>query len=121
MARTTLRPVVTIPIMFHPCNIWKGRLCGVSGPFALIIKSILLPESNEVDDVNKASETVRALKWVASYRSGAGGVFCQIPLKKSISFSKFPVSYHLLKLFYDELRSFSTFFVLNFDQKLAVE
>jgi hypothetical protein len=27
-----------------------------------------------------------------------------------ISFSKFPVSRHLLKLFYDELRSFSTFF-----------
>jgi hypothetical protein len=27
----------------------------------------------------------------------------------------------LLKLFYDELRSFSTFFALNFDKKLAVE
>ena len=39
----------------------------------------------------------------------------------SISFSKFPVSRHLLKLFYDELRSFSTFFALNFDKKLAVE
>ena len=38
-----------------------------------------------------------------------------------ISFSKFPVSSHLLKLFYDELRSFSTFFALNFDKKLAVE
>ena len=38
-----------------------------------------------------------------------------------ISFSKFPVSRHLLKLFYDELRSFSTFFALNFDKKLAVE
>jgi hypothetical protein len=38
-----------------------------------------------------------------------------------ISFLKFPVSRHLLKLFYDELRSFSTFFALNFDKKLAVE
>jgi hypothetical protein len=38
-----------------------------------------------------------------------------------ISFSKFPVSPHLLKLFYDELRSFSTFIALNFDKKLAVE
>jgi hypothetical protein len=38
-----------------------------------------------------------------------------------ISFSKFPVSRHLLKLFYDELHSFSTFFALNFDKKLAVE
>jgi hypothetical protein len=38
-----------------------------------------------------------------------------------ISFSKFPVSRHLLKLFYDELRSFSTFFDLNFDKKQAVE
>ena len=38
-----------------------------------------------------------------------------------ISFSKFPVSFHLFKLFYDELRSFSTFFVLNFDKKLVVE
>ena len=37
------------------------------------------------------------------------------------SFSKFPVSRHLLKLFYDELHSFSTFFALNFDKKLAVE
>jgi hypothetical protein len=26
-----------------------------------------------------------------------------------------------LKLFYDELRSFSTFFALNFDKKVAVE
>jgi hypothetical protein len=26
-----------------------------------------------------------------------------------------------LKLFYDELRSFSTFFALNFDKQLAVE
>jgi hypothetical protein len=31
------------------------------------------------------------------------------------------ISRHLLKLFYDELCSFSTFFVLNFDKKLAVE
>ena len=38
-----------------------------------------------------------------------------------ISFSKFPVNHHLLKLFYDELHSFSTFFALNFDKKLAVE
>ena len=38
-----------------------------------------------------------------------------------ISFSKYPVSRHLLKPFYDELRSFSTFFALNFDKKLAVE
>jgi hypothetical protein len=38
-----------------------------------------------------------------------------------ISFSKFPVSRHLLKLSYDELHSFSTFFALNFDKKLAVE
>ena len=36
-------------------------------------------------------------------------------------FSKFLISRHLLKLFYDELRSFSTFFALNFDKKLAVE
>jgi hypothetical protein len=38
-----------------------------------------------------------------------------------ISFLKFSVSRHLLKLFYDELRSFSSFFALNFDKKLAVE
>ena len=38
-----------------------------------------------------------------------------------ISFSKFPVSRLLLKLFYDELHSFSTFFALNFNKKLAVE
>ena len=38
-----------------------------------------------------------------------------------ISFSIFPVTRHLLKLFYDELRRFSTFFALNFDKKLAVE
>ena len=38
-----------------------------------------------------------------------------------ISFSKFPVSRHLLKLFYDELCSFSTFFAFNFDKKLVVE
>ena len=38
-----------------------------------------------------------------------------------ISFSKFPVSRHLLKLFYDELRSFSTFFALKLDKKLTVE
>jgi hypothetical protein len=31
------------------------------------------------------------------------------------------VGRHLLKLFYDELRSFSSFFALNFDKKLAVE
>ena len=37
------------------------------------------------------------------------------------SFSKFPVSRHLLKPFYDKLHSFSTFFALNFDKKLAVE
>jgi hypothetical protein len=41
--------------------------------------------------------------------------------RSGIPFSKFPVSRHLLKLFYDELRSFSTFFALNFDKKLAVE
>ena len=44
-----------------------------------------------------------------------------IPVPESdygISFSKFPVSRHL---FYDELHSFSTFFALNFDKKLAVE
>jgi hypothetical protein len=35
----------------------------------------------------------------------------------SISFLKFPVSRHLLKLFYEELRCFSTFFALNFDKK----
>ena len=35
------------------------------------------------------------------------------------SFSKFPASRHLLKLFNDELHSFSTFFALNFDKKLA--
>ena len=34
-----------------------------------------------------------------------------------ISFSKFPVS---LPLFYDELHSFSTFYALNFDKKVAV-
>jgi hypothetical protein len=34
-----------------------------------------------------------------------------------ISFSKFPVSHHLLKLFYDE----NLLFALNFDKKLAVE
>jgi hypothetical protein len=31
------------------------------------------------------------------------------------------LSRHLLKLFYDELCSFSTFFALNFDKELAVE
>jgi hypothetical protein len=35
-----------------------------------------------------------------------------------ISFSKLPVIRHL---FYNELHSFSTFFALNFDKKLAVE
>jgi hypothetical protein len=38
-----------------------------------------------------------------------------------VSFSKFTVSRHLLKLFYDELHSFSTFFALNFDKNIAVE
>ena len=38
--------------------------------------------------------------------------------ESDISFLKFPVSRHL---FYDELHSFSTFFALNFDKKLAVE
>ena len=33
----------------------------------------------------------------------------------------FSISRHLLKLFYDELHSFSTFFALNFEKKLAVE
>ena len=42
---------------------------------------------------------------------------CPVP-ESDISFSKFPVSHHL---FYDELHSFSTFFALNFDKKLAVE
>ena len=41
--------------------------------------------------------------------------------ESDISFSKFLVSRHLLKLFYDELPSFSTFFAVNFDKKLAVE
>jgi hypothetical protein len=36
-----------------------------------------------------------------------------------ISFSKFPVSRRLLKVFYDEFHGYSTFFALNFD-KLAV-
>ena len=47
-----------------------------------------------------------------------------VPVTESdsgISFSKFPVSRHLLKLFYDELHSSSTFFAHNFDKKLAVE
>ena len=44
---------------------------------------------------------------------------CPVPESDSgISFSKFSVSRHL---FYDELHSFSTFFALNFDKKLAVE
>ena len=44
---------------------------------------------------------------------------CPVPESDSgISFSKFKVSRHL---FYDELHSFSTFFALNFDKKLAVE
>ena len=50
--------------------------------------------------------------------------FCHITVVipgSGISFSKFLVSRHLLKLFYDELRSFSTFFALNFDKNLAVE
>ena len=38
--------------------------------------------------------------------------------RNPIPVSKFPVSRHLL---YDELHSFSTFFALNFDKKLAVE
>ena len=41
--------------------------------------------------------------------------------ESDISFSKFPVSRHLLKLFYDENTQFSTFFPLNFNKKLAVE
>ena len=45
----------------------------------------------------------------------------QVPeFDSGILFSKFPVSRHLLKLFYDELCSFSIF-ALNFDKKLAVE
>jgi hypothetical protein len=40
----------------------------------------LLPESSEVDDVNKASETVCSLKWV---RPTTGGVFYLIPLLKN--------------------------------------
>jgi hypothetical protein len=42
-------------------------------------------------------------------------------IHSGISFSKFSVSCHLLKLFYDELPSFSTFLTLHFDKKLAVE
>ena len=49
---------------------------------------------------------------------GKAGNSVPIPV---FHFSKFLVSRHLLKLFYDELRSFSTFFALNFDKKLAVE
>ena len=45
-----------------------------------INKRKLLSESNEVNDVNKASETVCALKWV---RPTTGGVFYQIPLFKN--------------------------------------
>ena len=41
--------------------------------------------------------------------------------ESGISISKFPVSRHLLKLFYDELCNFSTFFAFNFDKQLAVE
>jgi hypothetical protein len=41
--------------------------------------------------------------------------------KTGISFSKFPASRHLLKLFMTRIHSFSTFFALNFDKKLAVE
>ena len=41
--------------------------------------------------------------------------------ESDISFSKFTVNRHLLNLFYDKLCSFSTFFALNFDKKLAVE
>jgi hypothetical protein len=41
--------------------------------------------------------------------------------ESDISFLKFPVSRHLLKLFYDELHSFSTFFALNFDKKLRAK
>ena len=51
---------------------------------------------------------------------GKTGKSFPIP-ESNISFSKFPVSRHLLKLFYDELHSFSTFFAVNFDKKLAVE
>ena len=42
-----------------------------------IKNKFLLPESNEVDDVNKASEKVCALKWVWLT---TGGVFYLIPL-----------------------------------------
>jgi hypothetical protein len=43
-----------------------------------------------------------------------------IPGDSGFSFSKFPAGRHfVLKLFYDELRTFSTFFALNFDKKLA--
>ena len=60
-----------------------------------------------------------ALNFFFYYRKNRKYLF---PVPESdISFSKFPVSRHFLKLFYDELCSFSTFFALNFDKKLAVE
>ena len=47
-----------------------------------IKKSFYFPqEKNEVDDVNKASETVCALKWV---RPTTGDVVYLIPLKKKL-------------------------------------
>jgi hypothetical protein len=45
----------------------------------------------------------------------------EIVVPESDSGISFSVSLHLLKLFYGELHSFSTFFALNFDKKLAVE
>ena len=52
------------------------------------------------------------------YRQNRKQSFPVLESDSGISFSKFPVSRHLLKLFYDELHSFSTFFALNFDKKL---
>ena len=45
----------------------------------------------------------------------------EIVVPESDSGISFSISRHLLKLFYDELHSFSTFFALNFEKKLAVE
>jgi len=55
------------------------------------------------------------------YRQNRKYSFPVLESVSSISFLKFPVSRHLLKLSYVELRSFSTFFALNFNKKLAVE
>ena len=55
------------------------------------------------------------------YRQNQKYSFPVLESVSSISFSKFSVSRHLLKLSYDELHSFSTFFALNFNKKLAVE